>query len=103
MTRELVTELLAEQADVTIVGEAREAELPDAVWRTRANVVIAEVGDASIPEAVRRLLDEHTLRVVVLTNRGRTSTVVDLVPSYPEIGELTPTSLVQALTRAFAA
>jgi DNA-binding NarL/FixJ family response regulator len=103
ITRELVTELLAAHADVTIVGESSEAELPDAVWRTRANVVIAAAEDAGMPDAVRMLLDEHGLRVVVLTNRGRTSTVAELVPTYTEIGELTSASLVHALSGAAAA
>jgi DNA-binding NarL/FixJ family response regulator len=103
MTRELVTELLAERADVTIVGESSEAELPDVVWRTRANVVIAAADDAAFPDAVRTLLAERGLRVVVLTNRGRTSTVAELVPTYSEIGDLTPSSLAQAVSGVAAA
>jgi DNA-binding NarL/FixJ family response regulator len=103
LTRELVTELLAGCSDVTIVGESSETELPDVVWRKRANVVIAAAEDAAIPDAVRMLLDEHGLRVVVLTNRGRTSTVAELVPAYTEIGELTPSALAQAVSGVAAA
>jgi DNA-binding NarL/FixJ family response regulator len=103
LTRDLVTEVLEAHANVTIVGESSEAELPDVVWRTRANVVIAVVDDASVPDAIRMLLDERGLRVVLLTNRGRTSTVAELAPTYTEIGDLTPASLVHALSGAAAA
>lgn len=100
MTRDLVVDLVGARDGVTIVGAARERDLADAVARTGANVVILGVADDRVPDGVQRLLEERGLRVVVLTNRGRSSTVADLAPAYTYIEELTVDSLVAVLAGA---
>jgi DNA-binding NarL/FixJ family response regulator len=97
MTSDMIRELLDDHPDVEIVGESEDANLTDAVRRTRPTIVIMAADDTILPAEASVLLDERALRVLAITRRAGTGVLAELVPRQAELGELSGDTLLRVL------
>jgi DNA-binding NarL/FixJ family response regulator len=98
MLREIVAEALATAPGLTQVGEAApQPNLAAAIRRHRAAFVVAGMGALSTEEVAAALDEFPRLRVLVLTQGGRTADLHELRPHRERLGEVSPERLVAVI------
>lgn len=98
----MVSGLVESRPDIEIVGDCGERDLAGAVQRLHPNALVMSTSEAELPEAAAALLDERSLHVVAITNRGGIGVVAELVPRQAVLGELDGEALVRLLEEARA-
>ncbi len=102
VTRDMVSGLLDGRQDIEIVGDCVEADLARAVERLHPSAVVMATSEAELPESAVALLDERSLHVVVITNRGGVGVLAELVPHQALLGLMDGDALVRVLEEARA-
>jgi hypothetical protein len=96
MLRDLIERTVSEQPDLEIAGEVDEPALDEC-----PDFLILGVEDADLPDGYRKLLLScPRMRVVGLTAERREAFLYELAPRMVPLGELSPETLLEALTRA---
>lgn len=98
--RTVVRGALADQPDVTVIGDVSD-EVEVLLQAEQANVVIVEMSGTALPAVVERLVDEYP-RIGVLAldiDRDR-GLLYQLRPQLTQIAELTPGVLAAAIRQA---
>jgi hypothetical protein len=96
MLRDLIERTVSEQPDLEIAGEIAEPALDDC-----PDFLILGVEDAELPDGYRKLLVScPRMRVIVVTADRREAFLFELEPRTIRLGELSPETLLEALTRA---
>ena len=99
--RDLVVATLAEEPDITVVGEAPDsAGLDQVLEQTPADLVIWTNGDHDMRHVFPALLEAHPrLKVLTVRNDGRRSSLWELRPHPTELGEISPRLLVETIRK----
>jgi len=101
--RDILKEILADQADMRVVNELGDpVEVLLAVERTGADVVILGMEDGKLPGIASHLLDQYPyLKILAISIDGRQMFLYELRPELAPIGEMEPNRLVDAIRTAF--
>ena len=101
LLRELLKELLPARGTVVVVAEAAAgAALIRAVDETGARVVIfGDAGSYATCELEALLAARPRTRLLSIANDGRHTTLYALRPHVQQLGELSPSALIEAITR----
>jgi DNA-binding NarL/FixJ family response regulator len=99
MLRDVVAHGLASQPDVEVAAYvARGDGLAEALRRTGAGAVVTCTGDGRLPDSYRSLMYSFPrLKVVVLTDDGRTASLYRLVISQMLWTEISPQDVLAAI------
>lgn len=104
MLRQIVSQTIAAEPDLEIVGELEDMRLAAA---RQPHVVIVGLGadepvlEACVPAVVRALLDHlPRAKVLGLLPDGRSGYVYELRPQRAPIGELSPATLITSIRKA---
>lgn len=96
----IVRETIARAPDIELVEElGDEADVGQAVERTGAAVVVLEASHPAVSDGKGAILDEvgGRPRLIAIAEGGRESFLFSLVPTRFELGEVSPTSLLEAI------
>ena len=99
MLHEMLSEIIQVQPDMELVGDAGgTSELRGAVARTHPDILVV-IPDHKIE---RRIFDDLLfaaphLRVLAVSNDGRTGLLYRLRPSRARLGEMSPAALLDAI------
>lgn len=99
MLMEIVAEILAAEPDLTVVEMLADSpDLKDAIKRTQAEVVVTQQ-ISSIHESgnIARLLPDHRLKIIALTDNGRQGVLYELRPHRAPLGDMSADRLVAAI------
>jgi AmiR/NasT family two-component response regulator len=99
MLQEIVSEAVAGEPDIEVVGEVGDdAELEAAVTRLQPDLVLLRSEQAELSAACRALFDERPrLKVVALTGHGARGHLWELSPKHVELGEMSAGTLLSAI------
>jgi DNA-binding NarL/FixJ family response regulator len=101
MLRDVLKEILAEP-DIRIAGELEASEaVAHGVAAIAPDVAVVTGDDVRFPGAWRDLLaGRPRMRVLAITDGGRTSRLYELRPHLTELGEVSPQTLLEAVRTA---
>ncbi|MFL5383913.1 MAG: hypothetical protein ACJ8GN_15435 [Longimicrobiaceae bacterium] len=101
---DIVRDALAGEAEVERVDPAGGLDrLSERVARTGAQVLLAEGGEAPIPNDLLELMYRHPrLKLLLLSADGRTAALWRLVPDRHALAAATPRALAEAVRAATA-
>jgi DNA-binding NarL/FixJ family response regulator len=97
-----VVEQVLDQADLEVVGVVSDhVEVLLTTGRTRADVVVLGIDEATLPGPSKRLLEEHPhVKVLAVTPDGRRAFLYELRPHLVPLGEASPDRLLEAIRTA---
>lgn len=100
---DMLHHVVASEPNMAVVGRVGDADLLSAARRTRADVVL--VGQKVKDEREQYgqlLLRRPRLKVLAITNDGRTGSLYELRPRRVPLGELSADTLCRAIRRDWA-
>ena len=102
MLLDMITDIVAPHAEIMVVGEIQDtADVRAAVRKNRADVVILnELAIGPQQDYQELLYSRPRLRVLSITSDGRQFFLHKLHPVRTALGEVSPESLVQAISQA---
>jgi DNA-binding NarL/FixJ family response regulator len=97
-----VVEQVLDQSDLEVVGVVSDhVEVLLTTGRTRADVVVLGIDEATLPGPGKRLLEEHPhVKVLAVTPDGRRAFLYELRPHLVPLGEASPDRLLEAIRTA---
>jgi hypothetical protein len=101
--RDVITEIVADQPDMEVVGDLPDGANPATVEDLGGSFVAIRVGnDGELPDVGARLLERRArgFRILGLSSEGRTGFLYELRPTQIAIGEVTPERLLRAIRAA---
>ncbi|MES9852171.1 MAG: hypothetical protein ABW170_10100 [Candidatus Thiodiazotropha sp. L084R] len=103
LLNEIISKAILRESNISIVGKANsEHELFKLCVNTQADLIILGSTDAGFEEIGNSLLQQFPkVKIVVLTESGRSSFVYELRPHKVEIGELSAEELVGLVMHLF--
>jgi len=100
MLREIVDDALSKRPDVKLVDETKnDNSLVDAVDRSGAAFLIVSAERVGPADVCRLLEQRPRVKVFAIADSGRDGCLYELRPNLVLVGDLSPTSLVQAVLR----
>lgn len=105
MLRDIITEIVASEPDLTIVDMLPDqADLEAAVRRTQADIVVLQQASGAEEDGrTARRLTEHRFKVLAISDDGRRGLLYELRPHRTSLGELSATDLVTSIRAAVGA
>jgi hypothetical protein len=102
LLHDVIKDVLDKAPDLTVVAEpSNAAELPDAVRRTGAEVVVCALDEATAEQVGVRMLEPHArMKVVAIQDDGRRAVLWELRPNRREsreIGDLSIPAFVETV------
>lgn len=99
LLHDVIKDVLDRAPDLTVVAEpSNPAELPDAVRRTGAEVVVCALDEATAEQVGVRVLEPHArMKVVAIQDDGRRAVLWELRPNRREIGDLSIPEFVETV------
>jgi DNA-binding NarL/FixJ family response regulator len=99
LLREIVTEALEAQSDMEVVASVSDFEtLAQTIEQSRAEVIVIGHDD---PEVAAGLLERRPpLAVIAVTGDAKESQYYELRPHRVELGEISPSELVETIRQA---
>jgi hypothetical protein len=99
MLLDIITDAIAPQPDMDIVGKGRmEKDLLDAVEQTNADIVITARSTATEYQDYDELLYEHCrIKVLEILDEGRCGSLCEMRPRRVPLGEMSPLRLLEAI------
>jgi DNA-binding NarL/FixJ family response regulator len=99
MLMDIVKDIIADEADIELAGEAASrTRLAQAATRARADVVVLGKNESSGDDDYRDLLYRlPRLKVLAIAADGRRAFLHELQPRVVALGEVSPASLVDAI------
>jgi DNA-binding NarL/FixJ family response regulator len=101
--RDVITDIVADQPDMEVVGDLREDETPAMVEDLAGSFVAMRVGPSGeLPDIGTSLLERRArgLRILGLSSEGRTGFLYELRPNLVAIGEVSPDRLLSVIRAA---
>lgn len=96
--RDLVHEIVAHERDLEVVGELEGERLVEEAARVAAQFVIVAVDDPHSTDEYLELLERSPrIRILALSGDGRDAEVWELHPRRLPLGEISPTTLLDAI------
>ncbi len=101
---EIIKDAATKEGGIDIVGDLRSLnELPEAVQRADAEVVVCGLPGAALPGLFEEVLTKHPrATVVAIEADGRHSALYRLRPQRSPLGELSPRQLLDVIRAAGA-
>jgi hypothetical protein len=85
---------------VAVVGVISEGDLPGAIWRTRADVVVVGQDPQGERDSYLSLLLRHPrIKVLAITENGNSGALYELRPRRIFLGKISARTLVKAIRR----
>jgi DNA-binding NarL/FixJ family response regulator len=105
MLVDIVKDVIATHEDIDVAGEVEgHTGLLEAIIRTQADIVVLSEPAAGASEIYRELLyGSSRLKILAITADGRSGFLHDLQPRVVALGEMSSSSLVDAIRDASAA
>lgn len=99
MLREIVKDLLADQAGLDVVDvSGTDADLVEATRRYQPDVVVTTLRELNSPELWERLVGIHPrLRLLTVSEDGRSAWLHGLVPQRIALHDVSPQELLAAI------
>jgi DNA-binding NarL/FixJ family response regulator len=98
LLRELIREIVAQEEDLVIVGEADDGTLPAAAARADADFVIVGLDDPGAAERYLELLEQRPLtKVLAISGDGRDAELWELHPRLIPVREVSPDAVLAAI------
>jgi len=99
MTKEFIRDAVAKARDIALMGELpAHAPLVRAVDDRDAHVVIFGTPTAGLPEECADLMNERPrTKVLTVERNGRSAVLYELRPVPVELGQVSPTALLDAI------
>jgi hypothetical protein len=101
LTQDIVEQVVGSEPGMLVVGHCANAELPSAVQRADANVVIVEGTTAAGPDLLIRLVTVRpSLKLIVIAEGGRKASLYEM--RHLQLLDPSPTTLVGAIRSVLA-
>ena len=99
MVRAALKEVVADQADMRVVGEVSDpVAVLLAVGRTQADVVVLGMQDTELPGIASHLLDQYPhLKILAISSERRQAFRYELRPQLVSIGEMDAHDLLHTI------
>jgi chemotaxis response regulator CheB len=99
MLHDIITDIIAPQPDMDIVGEGRtEMDLLDATEQTNADIVITVRNAVTDGKDYDDLLYRHgRIKVLEIFDEGRYGSLCEMQPRRVALGEMSPLRLLEAI------
>jgi DNA-binding NarL/FixJ family response regulator len=99
MVRDALKEVVADQADMRVVGEVNDpVAVLLAVGRTQADVVVLGMQDTELPGIASHLLDQYPhLKILAISPERRQAFRYELRPQLVSIGEMDAHDLLHTI------
>ena len=98
LVRELIESAKAD--DIVLMDAAASADLVDAIRHAQVDFVLLPLDGSELPSTVKRYLsDQAHVRVIGVHEADGRAIMYQLVPEARELGEVTPTGLLDEIRR----
>lgn len=99
LLREILTRSLESQSDMELIGEVEvEGSLADAIESRDIDVLVLGRSESEFPEIGESLLRRFPrLKVLSITNEGRSTWLYELSPRRVALGEVSPQGLAELI------
>jgi hypothetical protein len=96
--RDIVSELVAEQADMRVVGAFADDVGPDTLAELRPDVLVLGSRAADVPALCRGLVQRRpALKVLAVEGDGRRAWLYEMRPHQTLVGEISPAALLDTI------
>jgi DNA-binding NarL/FixJ family response regulator len=97
---DIIHHVVAAQPDMEVIGVIDEGDLPAAVGRTRADVVVVGHDPQAERDSYLQLLVRHPhVKVLAIADNGKSGSIYELQPRRISLGKISARSLAQAIRR----
>jgi hypothetical protein len=84
---------------MAVVGVVNDGDLPAAVGRTRADVVVGRDAQTERDSYLQLLLRHPHIKVLAIANNGKSGSLYELRPRRVSLGQISARTLTQAIRR----
>jgi DNA-binding NarL/FixJ family response regulator len=96
--RDIVSQLVAEQPDMRVVGAFADDVGPDTLTELQPDVLVLGSGGGNVPALCRALVQRRpALKVLAVEMDGRRTWLYEMRPHQTLIGEISPTALLDTI------
>lgn len=101
MLRDIVSQLVAEQPDMRVVGAFADHVELETLTELDPDVLVIGSGGANVPALCRGLVQQRpALKVLAVEMDGRRTWLYEMRPHQTLIGEISPTALLDTIRAA---
>jgi len=95
---DIIHHVVAAEPDMAVVGVVDDGELPAALRRTRADVVVVgQEAQAERDSYLQLLLGHPHVKVLAIANNGKSGSLYELQPRRVSLGKISARTLTQAI------